>query len=106
VSTFWRVALLLVVVLGTLLACVAPAAADIFYVSDDLGRLIAVVDQQGNAATYTYDAVGNLLSIQRFNVADQPGAVAITLVTPNRGRVGTPVSIFGKGFSNVWLRQR
>lgn len=98
-STFWRVALLLVVVLGTLLACVAPAAADIFYVSDDLGRLIAVVDQQGNAATYTYDAVGNLLSIQRFNVADQPGAVAITLVTPNRGRVGTPVSIFGKGFS-------
>lgn len=35
------------------------------YVYDDLGRLVAVIDKDGNAATYSYDAVGNLLSISR-----------------------------------------
>ncbi|MEK7869074.1 MAG: RHS repeat domain-containing protein [Nitrospirota bacterium] len=32
---------------------------------DDLGRLSKVIDGQGNVATYTYDAVGNLFSITR-----------------------------------------
>lgn len=68
------------------------------YVYDDLNRLIAVIDQDGNAATYTYDAVGNLLQIQRLNAADLPAPVAITLVTPGKGRLGTAVQIFGKGF--------
>jgi YD repeat-containing protein len=71
----------------------------IHYVYDDLGRLVGVVDQDGNAATYTYDAVGNILAIGRHNVADTPGPVAITLVAPNKGKVGTAVSIFGRGFS-------
>ena len=71
----------------------------IHYVYDDLGRLVGVVDQQGNAATYTYDAVGNILAIGRHNVADTAGPVAITLVSPNKGKVGTTVSIFRKGFS-------
>jgi YD repeat-containing protein len=35
------------------------------YIYDDLGRLSQVIDGQGNVATYTYDAVGNLLSITR-----------------------------------------
>lgn len=35
------------------------------YIYDDLGRLSQVIDGQGNVATYTYDAVGNLLSISR-----------------------------------------
>jgi YD repeat-containing protein len=30
-----------------------------------MGRLSQVIDGQGNVATYTYDAVGNLLSITR-----------------------------------------
>ena len=71
----------------------------IHYVYDDLGRLVGVVDQDGNAATYTYDAVGNILAIGHHNVADTPGAVAITLVAPSKGKVGTAVSIFGRGFS-------
>lgn len=71
----------------------------IHYVYDDLGRLVGVVDQNGNAATYTYDAVGNILTIGRHDVADAPGPVAITLVSPDRGKVGDPVSIFGRGFS-------
>jgi len=76
-----------------------PQQPVIHYVYDDLGRLVGVVDQDGNAATYTYDAVGNILAIGRHNVADMPGPVAITLVAPNKGKVGTAVSIFGRGFS-------
>jgi YD repeat-containing protein len=64
-----------------------------------LGRLVGVVDQDGNAATYTYDTVGNILAIGRHDVADTPGPVAITLVSPTQGITGTPVSIFGRGFS-------
>ncbi|MCI0370958.1 MAG: RHS repeat protein, partial [candidate division NC10 bacterium] len=73
-------------VLGALLILAVGAsgvsAQEIRYLYDDLGRLVGVVDPQGNAAEYVYDAVGNILQIKRFNVV--PGAaVAITLVTPN-----------------------
>src|SRR2546427_853736 len=77
------------------LSLVTAARAEIFYVYDDLSRLVAVVDEQGNAATYTYDAVGNILKIDRFDAAQQPGPVRITLVTPTAGKVGTQVQIFG-----------
>jgi len=60
---------------------------------------VGVVDQNGDAATYTYDAVGNILAIGRRNVADTPGSIAITLVSPTEGTVGTAVAIFGRGFS-------
>src|SRR3989449_4162924 len=82
-------------------AALAPtrAHADVFYVYDDLNRLVAVIDAQGNAATYTYDAVGNILRIDRFDANQQPGPVRITLVTPTAGKVGTQVQIFGTGFS-------
>jgi YD repeat-containing protein len=40
-------------------------AADINYIYDDLGRLVRLIDENGNAATYHYDAVGNLLRITR-----------------------------------------
>lgn len=73
--------------------------ANVNYVYDEVGRLVAVIDQQGDAARYNYDAVGNLLSIERVNVSGLSGAVAISLVTPNTGKVGTTVTIFGKGFS-------
>ncbi len=81
-----------------------PAHADVFYVYDDLNRLVAVIDAQGNAATYTYDPVGNLLRVDRFDAAQQPGPVRITLVTPTAGRVGTQVQIFGTGFSTTAAR--
>jgi len=84
-------------------AALAPtrAHADVFYVYDDLNRLVAVIDAQGNAATYTYDAVGNILRIDRFDANQQPGPVRITLVTPTAGKVGTRVQIFGTGFSTT-----
>jgi YD repeat-containing protein len=90
----------LIAVAGWLLsgaAWAAAQAAGIHYVYDALNRLTAVVDQQGRAATYTYDAVGNILKVDRV---DPPaGAVAISLFTPPAGATGSAVQIFGKGFS-------
>lgn len=80
-------------------ACALAQQPSIYYVYDALNRLTAVVDQQGHAATYTYDAVGNILKIDRF---DPPaGAVAISLFTPDVGAAGTTVQIFGRGFSGT-----
>ncbi len=73
-------------------------APSVYYVYDELNRLIAVVDQQGDAATYTYDAVGNILRIDRFNTTGLPGGVAISLFTPSAGAVGATVQVFGRGF--------
>ena len=60
---------ILTVVACVLMLCMwAPtlAGADqAQYIYDDLGRLVQVVDGQGNVATYNYDAGGNLLSITR-----------------------------------------
>ncbi len=77
----------------------AQSAGEIHYLYDALNRLVGVVDPQGNVATYEYDAVGNLLRITRIDVGQLPDPVAISLVIPDHGRVGTPVEIFGKGFS-------
>src|SRR5688572_21580989 len=68
------------------------------YAYDELGQLVAVVDPDGNAAIYVYDAVGNILSIERVDAASLPGRVAITAVVPGKGQHGTLVSILGKGF--------
>jgi YD repeat-containing protein len=86
-----------------LLFAASPLSAQptIQYAYDELGRLIAVVDQNGNIGVYNYDAVGNLLSIQRVDGTVIPGAVGITLVVPAKGKVGTTVRIFGKGFSGT-----
>jgi YD repeat-containing protein len=74
------------------------AQAGIHYVYDRLGRLTGVVDQAGNTAIYEYDKVGNIVAIRRTDVGSgEP--VGISLVSPDRGRAGTTVSIFGKGFS-------
>jgi YD repeat-containing protein len=78
----------------------SAGAQEIRYIYDDLNRLIGVVDQQGNAAEYVYDAVGNILQIKRFTV-DPNAAVGITLVRPSSGPVGATVQIFGKGFSTT-----
>lgn len=98
----WRVLLGLL----TLAVCVASpvggASAQqpaVQYAYDELGRLVAVVDPDGNAAIYVYDAVGNLLSIQRVDAATLPDRVAITALVPGKGKAGTTVSVLGKGFS-------
>lgn len=70
-------------------------AVPINYVYDELGRLVSAIDQNGNAATYSYDAVGNLLSISR---QDQTQA-AIIRFSPASGSAGATVTIYGTGFS-------
>ncbi len=43
----------------------STAAGTVIYMSDAVGRLVAVVDRASDAVVYTYDAVGTLLSITR-----------------------------------------
>jgi len=71
------------------------------YAYDALGRLVFVSDQTGSAAMYTYDAVGNLLAISRVDSAAFTDPVVITAVLPAQGAVGTSISVFGRGFSDV-----
>jgi YD repeat-containing protein len=65
------------------------------YVYDDLGRLIAVIDVNGNAAEYAYDSVGNIQSISHFTSAQ----VSIIDFGPESGTTGALVTINGTGFS-------
>lgn len=67
------------------------------YFYDELGRLVGVVDSQGNAAVYNYDAVGNLLSIQRFTSGAT--GIGIFFLSPSSGGIGAQVEIRGFGFS-------
>ena len=97
-SVFWRV-LIVALSLVSRAGVAAAQSPAVQYAYDELGRLVAVVDQQGNAAIYVYDAVGNVLSIQRADAAALPG-VAITAVVPEKGKAGTVVSILGKGFGS------
>jgi YD repeat-containing protein len=69
----------------------------ISYFYDELGRLTGASDSQGNTATYTYDAVGNLLSIS-VNPSSQASVVTFD---PVSGHVGASVTISGTGFSST-----
>ena len=80
-----------------LIACASTQAANTTYIYDELGRVVGVVDAAGNAATYNYDAAGNLLSITR----QTPSQVTIIDFTPNGGPVGTAVTISGTGFGAI-----
>ena len=74
-------------------------ASEAQYSYDDLGRLTAVVDDAGNTAVYNYDAVGNLLSIDRFT---PPGSgIGIYLVNPITGPVTELCRVQGYGFDSV-----
>ncbi len=64
---------------------------------DDLGCPTTVVDEGGNTAIYNYDAVGNLLGIDRFT----PGASGIYVLLPGEGAVGSQVKIQGYGFDPI-----
>jgi YD repeat-containing protein len=86
-------------VLGILLALtgVVLGRSDIRYIYDELGRLVGVVDQNGDSAIYRYDAVGNVTSIVRIPA----GQVSIIEFTPNQGPVGTAVIILGTAFGTT-----
>jgi YD repeat-containing protein len=81
----------------TVTSWLVAQGGSIRYVYDELGRLVGVIDQNGDAATYHYDPVGNLLSITRTG----PGTVSIIEFTPNAGPLGGSVTIHGTGFSTT-----
>lgn len=71
------------------------SGADISYVYDNLGRVIAVIDPATDTAVYAYDAVGNLTGITR----QASSTLAIFQFTPSSGPVGAVATIYGTGFS-------
>jgi YD repeat-containing protein len=60
-------------------------------VYDELGRLAAVIASNGDAATYNYDAVGNLTGIVRTTSTQ----VSIIAFSPTGGAVGQTVTVHG-----------
>jgi YD repeat-containing protein len=69
----------------------------ITYTYDQAGRLVGVVDPSGNGASYRYDAVGNIVSIQRYSSSQ----VGIFNFKPNSASVGSTVTLNGTGFSTT-----
>ena len=63
------------------------------YIYDELGRLKAVITPSGEAAVYTYDAAGNIVSITR----QLSTTVSIIEFTPGQGAAGTSVTIMAPG---------
>jgi YD repeat-containing protein len=92
-SRLWK----LLALFAAILAIVPPAIAQqpIQYIYDDLGRLVGVVDPAADTVVYSYDAVGNLLSIARF----ASSIVSVIAFSPGSGPVGATVTISGTGFS-------
>jgi YD repeat-containing protein len=64
---------------------------------DELGRLVAVVDPAGDTVTYSYDSVGNVLSIVRGSSSQ----LSILEFSPNKAPIGSPVTIYGTAFSQT-----
>ena len=84
-----RLAAVTVLVLG-LLVGPGAAVADIVYLYD-LGRLVRVIREDGEAASYHYDAVGNLLQITRESGLSQ--TTTITATSRASGGQGATVAI-------------
>jgi YD repeat-containing protein len=85
---------------SALIACglsipLAASQSGVNYIYDDLGRLIGVVDPNGNSAVYHYDAVGNVTSIDRYTAAQ----IVVISFSPSSGAIGSTVTIRGSGFS-------
>jgi YD repeat-containing protein len=72
-------------------------AANAQYAYDAAGRLIGVIDQNGNAAIYNYDANGNITSILRPAV----GSINVLGFSPAFGGTGASITITGTGFSTT-----
>jgi YD repeat-containing protein len=78
----------------------APLSAQqpkINYVYDDLGRLVRVIDENGNAATYHYDSVGNLLRITRETGV--PTTAVVSSVSPSSWNRGTNITVAITGYN-------
>ena len=75
----------------------SSAQAQITYVYDELGRVIAVTDPGGDTVRYNYDAVGNITSISRA----ASSTLSFISFSPGSGPVGATVTIYGTAFSTT-----
>jgi len=66
-------------------------ASDANYIYDDTGRLIKVIPDTGDAATYNYDAVGNLISITTQTISQTPPV--LLSISPDIVFTGTSVNM-------------
>jgi len=89
--------LLLLLAVSASLPCLGQGTPQVLYIYDELGRLVGVIDPNGDSAQYAYDAAGNLLSITRKTASQ----VSIIEFTPDQGPVGSNVTIYGSGFSTT-----
>ena len=81
--------------LGPAAALSDPPANAFRHVHDADGRLKAAIDPEGDTALYSWDATGNLLSIDRHPSDD----LSIIQLSPAKGEVGETIEIEGTGFS-------
>lgn len=77
-----------------LVGWIADAAAT-NYVHDANGRLVAVTGNGGPTTVYSYDAVGNILTVQQI----PSNQLALFAYGPMSGAPGTQITIQGNGFS-------
>ncbi|MGH7837118.1 MAG: IPT/TIG domain-containing protein, partial [Candidatus Binataceae bacterium] len=70
------------------------ASASIGYVYDAAGRLLIAYDAAGDAALYSYDAVGNLLSIANYPAS----TLAAISTSSGTGQAGGSLTIYGTDF--------
>lgn len=96
-----RCVFMLLLLAITYVIAIGPAAAQqsttVQYVYDENGRLRAVISPSGVTTIFTYDAMGNIVSItQQANPL-----VSVSGFTPTSGAVGDTVTINGSGFSNT-----
>src|ERR1043165_1804562 len=75
----------------------AGAQTGITYVYDEVGRLIAVIDPAGDTARYSYDAVGNVLSISRYSSS----TLSLISFSPTSGPIGSNITIYGTACSTT-----
>src|SRR5690625_1652113 len=79
------------------LASVGLTACHSDYVYDANGRLVAVVNSDGSATKYHYDAVGNVTSVESID----SGELAILSFSPSHAGPWEQVTIQGLGFSGT-----
>jgi len=89
------------IVSALVLLPVTAARADIVYLYDELGRLVRVILPDGEAASYHYDAVGNIRSITRESGVAQTTTVASVSPASADRATTTTVTISGANLSGA-----
>lgn len=76
------------------LVIAGAAQAASTYTYDPNGRLVSATNELGQAAVYRYDALGNILRIDRYSAGD----LAIYSFSPTHAAPGASVIVQGQGF--------